>query len=139
MLLIKEDLNHVIKVDPPNTITDAWSKNYYKIQSVNLFDNWWYSDNAREKYTNSQRKMARIIEIHKRQNISSKLYLLRKLYSNKLAESGTVVNHITQIMEIVDKRLKLKRNWITEDKINAAPTVGCNRIHLIIEHSLKIL
>lgn len=42
-------------------------------------------------------------EIHERHKLSSKLYLLRKLYSIKLAEGGNVIKNITKIMEIVDK------------------------------------
>lgn len=41
--------------------------------------------------------------IHEKTNLSSKLYLLRKLYSTKLAKGGNMVNHITKILEITDK------------------------------------
>lgn len=42
-------------------------------------------------------------EINERCNLSSKLYLLRKLYSTKLNEGGNTIVHTTKIPEIEDK------------------------------------
>ena len=41
--------------------------------------------------------------VYERVNLSSKLFLLRKLYSTKLEESGDLIKHSLNILELVDK------------------------------------
>lgn len=51
---------------------------------------------------------------HERTNLSSKLFLLRKLYSIKLVEGGNVVDHITKIYQPRDKLNATGQNIIDQ-------------------------
>lgn len=56
--------------------------------------------------------------IHERANLSSKLYLLRALYSIKLAENGDMINQIVKILETAD-RLKAIVEEIKDTHLSA--------------------
>lgn len=56
--------------------------------------------------------------IHERSNLSSKLFLLRKLYSAKMPEDGNMIHHINYMLELVDK-LKAVGEDIKDDHIAA--------------------
>lgn len=103
ILYIKERLSEAITETPSTPITVDWSKKYRKARAiVNL------SIEERQiihvKNLQNTRYTWNVLKtIHERTNLSSKLYPLRKLYSTTLAEGGNMVNHVTKILEIIDK------------------------------------
>lgn len=102
ILLIKEDLFDAITETPLHTITTDCSKKDHKAMVIiNLS----IEDSQITHVKKHLEHMARdtwnaLKTIHESSNLSSKLYLLRKLYSRKLAESGTMTNPITKILQI---------------------------------------
>lgn len=88
MLLIKEDLFDVIEEEPPRPVDVRWDKRDRQCRAlINLY----IEDNQiiHVKYeTSAKATWVKLKEIHERSNLSSKLYLLRKLYSLKLTEDG---------------------------------------------------
>ena len=56
--------------------------------------------------------------VHERVNLSSKLFLLRKLYSTKLEEGGDLNKHIVNILELVDKLKSIDEN-INDSHVSA--------------------
>ena len=53
--------------------------------------------------TNAKDTWDALKRIHERANLSSKLFMLRKLYSTKLDEGGDLIIHITKMLELIDK------------------------------------
>ena len=103
MLLIREDLYNLVTDEPPEIITDQWRSRDRKARAIiNLLiqdDQIIHVKNL----TTAKETWNTLKNIHERANLSSKLFLLRKLYSLKLSEGGNVNEHINKIYEIRDK------------------------------------
>ena len=118
MLLIKEDLWTVINDDVPTTLTDAWTKKDNQARATICLlveDN--QIENIREQKT-AKDIWNKLKTIHERDNLTSKLYLLRKLYSIKYKEGTPMQEHITKILEIVSK-LRAVKEEIKDTHIGA--------------------
>lgn len=118
MLLIKEDLYDVIENNPPDPLTEKWNKRDRQCRAlINLF----IEDNQiiHIKYESTAKATwNKLKQVHKRSNLSSKLFLLRKLYSLKLEEHGNMQAHINKLLELVDK-LKAIGEIIKDNHISA--------------------
>lgn len=92
MLLIRDELIDVITDEAPILLTTVWTKKDRKARSLinhSIED----SQIVHVKNLNSARqKWGALKEIHETSNLSSKLYLLRKLYSTKLNEGDSSHN-----------------------------------------------
>ncbi|XP_071037145.1 copia protein [Parasteatoda tepidariorum] len=118
MILIKEELYEIVTDTPPNPITADWSKKDKKARAlINLCIDDNQIVHVREKET-AKETWDTLKLIHERSNLSSKLFLLRKLYNTKLEERGNMITHITKILEIVNK-LKAIDEKISDSHLSA--------------------
>lgn len=84
-------------------MTDVWSKGDRKARVlINLTTDDTQITHVKKLQT-AKATWKTLRESHKRHNLTSKLYLLRKLHSIKFVEDGNMLNLVTKIMEIVDK------------------------------------
>ena len=102
-MLYREDLEDLIAQEPPTPLKADWIKKDRKARAlINLF-----IDDLQivhvKNLTSARETWETLRAKHERTNLSSKLYLLRKLYSTKLEERGNMQQHITKILELVDK------------------------------------
>ncbi|WP_331035945.1 retrotransposon gag domain-containing protein [Lactovum miscens] len=118
MLLIKEDMYDVIETNPPDPLTEKWKKSDRQCRAlINLY----IEDNQIihvKNETTAKATWDKLKNIHERANLSSKLFLLRKLYSLKLQENGDMQKHINNLLELIDK-LKAIGEDIKENHIAA--------------------
>lgn len=108
MLLMKEDLFDLLTGNPPNTITNEWTKKDNKARAIiyiTLEDKQLiYVKNG----TTARASWQASKTIHECQNLSSKLYLVRKLYSTKLAEGVNMTDYVVKNSETADKLKGIK-------------------------------
>lgn len=103
MLLIKDDLFHFITEGPPSPQDDKWLKGDAKVRAtINLC-----IDDAQIIHVKNLQTSKQIWQtlkcVHQRSTLSSKLFLLRKLYSQKLSEGGDMNSHINNILTLRNK------------------------------------
>ncbi|GBM35607.1 Retrovirus-related Pol polyprotein from transposon TNT 1-94 [Araneus ventricosus] len=118
MILIKEDLFHLIEDDTPSQPDEKYIK---KDRQARAIINLCIEDSQiiHIKYeTTAKATWNKLKAIHERSNLSSKLFLLRKLYATKLSEDGNMNEHIAQMLELIDK-LKAVGEEIKDDHIAA--------------------
>lgn len=100
MLLIKDDLFKHLNSDPPSTSDDSWRKKDAKTKGTINF----CIEDSQIVHVKNLKTAKEIWDtlklVHQR---SSKLFLLRKLYSQKLNESGDMNHHINSILTLKDK------------------------------------
>ncbi|GBN19276.1 Copia protein [Araneus ventricosus] len=103
MILIKEDLLHLIEDDTPSQPDEKYIK---KDRQARAIINLCIEDSQiiHIKYeTTAKATWNKLKTIHERSNLSSKLFLLRKLYATKMSEDGNMNEHIAQMLELIDK------------------------------------
>ncbi|GBM97221.1 Retrovirus-related Pol polyprotein from transposon TNT 1-94 [Araneus ventricosus] len=118
MILIKEDLFHLIEDDTPSQPDEKYIK---KDRQARAIINLCIEDSQiiHIKYeTTAKATWNKLKAIHERSNLSSKLFLLRKLYATKMSEDGNMNEHIAQMLELIDK-LKAVGEEIKDDHIAA--------------------
>ncbi|GBO07412.1 Retrovirus-related Pol polyprotein from transposon TNT 1-94 [Araneus ventricosus] len=118
MILIKEDLFHLIEDDTPSQPDERYIK---KDRQARAIINLCIEDSQiiHIKYeTTAKATWNKLKTIHERSNLSSKLFLLRKLYATKMSEDGNMNEHIAQMLELIDK-LKAVGEEIKDDHIAA--------------------
>ncbi|GBN76739.1 Retrovirus-related Pol polyprotein from transposon TNT 1-94 [Araneus ventricosus] len=118
MILIKEDLFHLIEDDTPSQPDEKYIK---KDRQARAIINLCIEDSQiiHIKYeTTAKATWNKLKTIHERSNLSSKLFLLRKLYATKMSEDGNMNEHIAQMLELIDK-LKAVGEEIKDDHIAA--------------------
>ncbi|GBN42341.1 Retrovirus-related Pol polyprotein from transposon TNT 1-94 [Araneus ventricosus] len=118
MILIKEDLFHLIEDDTPSQPDEKYIK---KDRQARAIINLCIEDSQiiHIKYeTTAKATWNKLKTIHERSNLSSKLFLLRKLYATKMSEDGNMNEHIAQTLELIDK-LKTVGEEIKDDHIAA--------------------
>ncbi|GBN12713.1 Retrovirus-related Pol polyprotein from transposon TNT 1-94 [Araneus ventricosus] len=118
MILIKEDLFHLIEDDTPSQPDEKYIK---KDRQARAIINLCIEDSQiiHIKYeTTAKATWNNLKTIHERSNLSSKLFLLRKLYATKMSEDGNMNEHISQMLELIDK-LKAVGEEIKDDHIAA--------------------
>ncbi|GBN06771.1 Retrovirus-related Pol polyprotein from transposon TNT 1-94 [Araneus ventricosus] len=118
MILIKEDLFHLIEDDTPSQPDEKYIKKDRQARAIiNLCIE--DSEIIHIKYeTTAKATWNKLKTIHERSNLSSKLFLLRKLYATKMSEDGNMNEHIAQMLELIDK-LKAVGEEIKDDHIAA--------------------
>lgn len=105
-MLIKGDIFEVISDNLPDPVTNDKKARTKKDKKARALISLSIEDDqiTHVKHLNTSRQTCDTLrEIHERSNFSSKVYLLRKLYSTKLNEGGNMIAHITKILEIGDK------------------------------------
>ncbi|GBN13868.1 hypothetical protein AVEN_129991-1 [Araneus ventricosus] len=118
MILIKEDLFHLIEDDMPSQPDEKYIK---KDRQARAIINLCIEDSQiiHIKYeTTAKATWNKLKAIHERSNLSSKLFLLRKLYATKMSEDDNMNEHIAQMLELIDK-LKAVGEEIKDDHIAA--------------------
>ncbi|UYV76700.1 hypothetical protein LAZ67_14001823 [Cordylochernes scorpioides] len=103
MLLQKEDLWEVVTENIPDEPKIEWKKKDSKARAIiNLSIADSQIVHAKNLLT-AKATWDTLKNIYERKTLSGKIYLLRKLYSLKLEEDKDMQQHITTMMELVDK------------------------------------
>lgn len=102
-LLTRDNLFKLICDDTPATPDAEWDKNNAKARAtIDMFIEG--SQIIHVKHLKSAKLIWQALKsVHQRSNLSSKLFLLRKLYSQKLNEGGDMHAHINTILTLKDK------------------------------------
>ena len=110
MLLIKEELLEIVTDEIPEQITNDWNKKDRRARAlINLSIEDSQIINVKNE-TTAKATWDTLKRIHERSNLSSKLFLLRKLYGTKLNEGGDLNVHITKLLELIDKLKSIGEN-----------------------------
>lgn len=107
---VREYIFEIITKTPPTPIITDWSKKYRKSRAIinlNIYDNQNIHVN---NIQNARNTWNTLISIHDWSNLSSKFYLLRKLYSTKFTEGADMAKLYTNILGINDKQSALGKN-----------------------------
>lgn len=103
MLLTKDDLWHVVEKGKPDKINNDWEKknrHAMAVISLSVDDNHLMqikNDKTAHDMWNS------LSNIYERKTLTSKLYVLRKLYKIRYTEHQSMREHINQMMTLVDQ------------------------------------
>ncbi|UYV78672.1 hypothetical protein LAZ67_16002340 [Cordylochernes scorpioides] len=135
MLLQKEDLWEVVTENIPDEPKIEWKKKDSKARAIiNLS----IADSQIVHVKNLLTAKATwdtLKNIYERKTLSGKIYLLRKLYSLKLEEDKDMQQHITTMMELVDKLRTigetLKDSHITAILLCSLPKSYSNLITIV--------
>lgn len=118
MYLLKEDLYNIIINNTPNPLTDGFRNKNRKVGAItNLLIEDDQIIHAQNLETARECWLA-LKTFYERINLSSNLFLLRKLYSIKSCEGGNKVDHITKIYQTHDKLKAIGEN-IKEQHLTA--------------------
>lgn len=107
LLLIRDGLWKIIKDDAPNPITEAWTEKDDKARAtIGLL----VDDNQLGYIRNS--KSAReswdiLKNYHEKATMTNKIVVMRKLFSTKMSENGSVDNHISVMLELFERLVSL--------------------------------
>lgn len=107
MILIREKLSSVVFEEKPASPTPDWlAKDKLARALICLY----ISDNQivhvlRE--TSAQETWKKLESVHQRANLSSKLFLLRKLYSSQYRERQSMQDHINYVLELAEKLMNI--------------------------------
>lgn len=110
MILMRDGLDDIVNNPPPTVPDEAFLKKDKQARAIiNLS-----IDDSQIGYirneTTSYSTWQKLKSIHERSNLSSKLYLLRKLYSMKMPEHGNMISHITHMIDLVEKLKAIGEN-----------------------------
>lgn len=110
MLLMRDGLDDILEAPPPDQPDVAYLKRDKQARAIiNLC-----IDDSQIIHIRNESTAAgtwqKLKSIHERANLSSKLYLLRKLYSVKMQENGNMTEHINNMLEIVEKLNSIGEN-----------------------------
>ncbi|KFM70371.1 Retrovirus-related Pol polyprotein from transposon TNT 1-94, partial [Stegodyphus mimosarum] len=110
MLLMRDGLDDLLYSPPPSKPDDEFLKRDKQARAIiNLCIDDSQIIHVRDETTTAG-TWQKLKSIHERSNLSSKLYLLRKLYSIKMAEHGDMIAHITHMMDLVERLKAIGEN-----------------------------
>ena len=103
MLLSKDDLWDMVNQDKPEEAPNSWEKRDRQAKAtISLMVEDDQLIHIRNK--DSARGMWLALQkLHERSNLTSKLYLLRKLYKMRLTKGAVMRSYINQMLEIVEQ------------------------------------
>jgi hypothetical protein len=103
MLLIRENAWKYIEDARPTDPSNEWKEGDLKAQSTislsiddNQIINVYKCKSSKEMWEELQK-------VHERVNLSTKLFLLRKLYQSKLGSNQDMQNYIRMVLELVER------------------------------------
>lgn len=103
MFLIKEDLFEIVTSNPPNPYTTDWLKHNAQARAITYL----CIEDAQiiqVKHLKAAKQVwDELKSFHQRSNLSSKLFLLSKLYSQKLSKDCEMNYHTNNVFSLKDK------------------------------------
>lgn len=107
MLLIEKDVWDVIDKEPPNPITNAWTKKDRKALSTIALH---VEDDQIQHIRNCETAADAwdsLKDIHEKDTPNNRAYILRKMMRKSLPEGGDVEKHLNEINELYQKLIAL--------------------------------
>jgi hypothetical protein len=110
MLLMRDGLDDLLNSPPPNKPDEIFLKRDKQARAIiNLCIEDSQIIHVKNE-TTAAGTWQKLKSVHERSNLSSKLYLLRKLYSIKMPEHGDMIAHINHMMDLVEKLKAIGEN-----------------------------
>ncbi|KAK2578972.1 hypothetical protein KPH14_002452 [Odynerus spinipes] len=103
LLLIKEDLWDIVQKPKPENANDAWNKLDGKARAtmgLMIEDN--QLQHIKREVT-AKGMWDALRKYHEKSTLTSKVFLLKRLCSLKLSETGDMEEHINNLLNLVDK------------------------------------
>src|SRR6218665_1703579 len=103
MLLIRENTGTVVQGDTPDPVPDDWQRKDEKAQcTISLT----VEDNQLVHICNCTSAMdmwKQLQKVHERSNLSSKMYLRKKLYKMRLQDDQNMQEYISAVLRLVEQ------------------------------------